>query len=130
MPDEPKPAQQPPPRHTPSDLYFLFFAGLAALMPFLALYYEGQNPGRQIRVLTAIPPLIALFATASLWGGLADELIPTPAPAGSCHGRCYRCVLALSQANSFLLLGVLIVGCAFFFAHQPLVDNSAMEDAG
>lgn len=111
--------------------YFLFFAGLAALMPFLALYYEGLGlSGRQIGVLTAIPPLIALFA-ASLWGGLADATHQHRRLLGLAMAGAIVCVLALSQASSFLLLGVLIVGYAFFFAPiNPLVDNSAMEMLG
>jgi hypothetical protein len=45
---------------------------LAALAPFLTLYYEGLGmSGRQIGVLAATLPLVSLFA-ASLWGGLAD----------------------------------------------------------
>lgn len=111
--------------------YFLFFAGLAALMPFLALYYEGLGlSGRQIGVLTAIPPLMALFA-ASLWGGLADATQQHRLLLGLAMAGAIVCVLALSLASSFAMLGVLIVGYAFFFAPiNPLVDNSAMEMLG
>ncbi|MCB0240747.1 MAG: MFS transporter, partial [Anaerolineae bacterium] len=81
-------------------------------------------------VLTAIPPLIALFA-ASLWGGLADATHQHRRLLGLAMAGAIVCVLALSQASSFLLLGVLIVGYAFFFAPiNPLVDNSAMEMLG
>ncbi|MEZ4770798.1 MAG: major facilitator superfamily domain-containing protein 6 [Caldilineales bacterium] len=111
--------------------YFLFFAGLAALAPFVALYYEGLGlDGRQIGVLTAIPPLIALFA-ASLWGGLADATHQHRRLLALAMAGAIVCVLAVSLASSFLLLGVLIIGYAFFFAPiNPLVDNSAMEMLG
>lgn len=100
-------------------------------MPFLALYYEGLGlSGRQIGVLTAIPPLIALFA-ASLWGGLADATRQHRRLLGLAVAGAIVCVLALSLASSFAALGVLIVGYAFFFAPvNPLVDNSAMEMLG
>ena len=111
--------------------YFLFFAGLAALMPFLALYYEGLGmSGRQIGVLTAIPPLIALFA-ASLWGGLADATHQHRRLLALAMAGAIVCVLAVSQASSFAMLGGLIIVYAFFFAPiNPLVDNSAMEMLG
>ena len=111
--------------------YFLFFAGLAALVPFLALYYEGLGmSGRQIGVLTAIPPLISLVA-ASLWGGLADATHQHRRLLALAMAGAIVCVLAISQAGSFAMLGVLIVGYAFFFAPiNPLVDNSAMEMLG
>ena len=131
MPDEPNQSNSRRQDTLFKTFYFLFFAGLAALMPFLALYYEGLGlSGRQIGVLTAIPPLIALFA-ASLWGGLADATHQHRRLLGLAMAGAIVCVLALSQASSFLLLGVLIVGYAFFFAPiNPLVDNSAMEMLG
>ncbi|MCB0245857.1 MAG: MFS transporter [Anaerolineae bacterium] len=131
MPDEPNQRNSRRQDTLFKTFYFLFFAGLAALMPFLALYYEGLGlSGRQIGVLTAIPPLIALFA-ASLWGGLADATHQHRRLLGLAMAGAIVCVLALSQASSFLLLGVLIVGYAFFFAPiNPLVDNSAMEMLG
>ena len=131
MPDEPNQRNSRRQDTLFKTFYFLFFAGLAALMPFLALYYEGLGlSGRQIGVLTAIPPLIALFA-ASLWGGLADATHQHRRLLGLAMAGAIVCVLVLSQASSFLLLGVLIVGYAFFFAPiNPLVDNSAMEMLG
>ena len=131
MPDEPNQSNSRRQDTLFKTFYFLFFAGLAALMPFLALYYEGLGlSGRQIGVLTAIPPLIALFA-ASLWGGLADATHQHRRLLGLAMAGAIVCVLVLSQASSFLLLGVLIVGYAFFFAPiNPLVDNSAMEMLG
>ncbi|MCB0096756.1 MAG: MFS transporter, partial [Caldilineaceae bacterium] len=52
--------------------YFCYFGAMAALMPFLVLYYEQIGlSGRQIAVLAALPPLMNLFA-AALWNGVAD----------------------------------------------------------
>lgn len=52
--------------------YFLFFAGIASLMPFLVLYYQELGfTGVQIGLLTGITPLVTFFS-APLWTGLAD----------------------------------------------------------
>lgn len=52
--------------------YFLFFAGIACLMPFLVLYYQGLGfTGVQIGLLTGITPLVT-FISAPFWTGLAD----------------------------------------------------------
>jgi len=55
-----------------STFYFLFYAAAAALIPFLALYYEHLGlSGGQIGLLLGISPLITLFA-APFWTSLAD----------------------------------------------------------
>ena len=56
----------------PFTFYFLLFAGLASVLPFIVLYYQGLGfSGTQIGLLTGIAPLITLFS-APLWTGLAD----------------------------------------------------------
>ncbi len=56
----------------PSAFYFLLFAGIASVGPFLVLYYQGLGfSGTQIGLLTGITPLITFFS-APLWTGLAD----------------------------------------------------------
>jgi len=56
----------------PFTFYFLLFAGIASVMPFIVLYYQGLGfTGAQIGLLTGIAPLITLFS-APLWTGLAD----------------------------------------------------------
>ncbi len=56
----------------PFTFYFLYFAALTALMPFLVLFYQGLGfNGTQIGLLTGIPPLITLVASP-FWTGLAD----------------------------------------------------------
>jgi len=111
--------------------YFLFFAAMAALAPFLVLYYEQLGlTGRQIGILTAIPPLVTMIA-ASLWSGLAD--------ATQQHHRLLALAilgtiffaLIISFAKFFWLLALLVVMFALFTAPIiPLVDNSAMECLG
>ena len=56
----------------PFTFYFLYFAALSSLMPFLVLFYQGLGfSGAQIGLLTGIPPLITLIASP-FWTSLAD----------------------------------------------------------
>jgi PPP family 3-phenylpropionic acid transporter len=56
----------------PFSFYFLYFAALSSLMPFLVLFYRDLGfTGAQIGLLTGIPPLITLFASP-FWTGIAD----------------------------------------------------------
>jgi len=57
----------------PFSFYFLFFAAIAAYMPYLVLYYQSLRfSGPQIGLLTGISPLITLF-TVPFWTRLADR---------------------------------------------------------
>ena len=52
--------------------YFSFFAALAMLLPYVALYYQGIGlTGAQIGLLTGVAPLITLVG-APIWTGIAD----------------------------------------------------------
>jgi MFS family permease len=56
----------------PSIYYFLYYAAVSFLFPYLALFYQGQGlTGGQIGLLAAISPLISFFG-APLWTGTAD----------------------------------------------------------
>jgi PPP family 3-phenylpropionic acid transporter len=56
----------------PAAFYFFFFAALAAMSPFLALYYQGLGlSGGEIGLLLGVSPLVSLFASP-FWTGLAD----------------------------------------------------------
>lgn len=111
--------------------YFCNFAALAAVMPFLALYYKQIGlTGREIGLLASISPLITLLA-APLWGGLAD--------ATQQHRRLLLLaisgflvsVFALSFANTLLWLLLLVSAYSFFNAPiMPLMDNSVIEALG
>lgn len=108
-----------------------FFIGLAALMPFLVLYYEQIGlTGSQIGILTAIPPFITLFAS-SMWGVLGD--------ATRQHGRIMWITLAGAGIFGFLiskfdtfnsLLPIIILYAIFLAPIIPLLDNSILELLG
>jgi PPP family 3-phenylpropionic acid transporter len=56
----------------PFTFYFLLFAGVASVFPFIVLYYQGLGfTGTQIGLLTGITPLVTFFS-APLWTGFAD----------------------------------------------------------
>jgi MFS family permease len=56
----------------PFSLNFLFFAGVAFVMPFMVLYYQSLGlSGTEIGILLGLTPLITLFG-APLWTRLAD----------------------------------------------------------
>jgi len=111
--------------------YFLFFAAAASLAPFLALYYEQSGlTGRQIGLLTAIPPLVTMIA-ASLWSGLADTTQQHHRLLALAIIGAMFFALAISFVVSFWLLALLVVMFAFFTAPIiPLIDNSTMEYLG
>lgn len=111
--------------------YFFFFAALAALAPFLVLYYEdlGLN-GRQIGVLSALPPLVTLFA-ASIWGALADTTRQHQRLLVLAVGMIIVMMFILSQTTQFLGLVIVVLVYAFFWAPIiPLVDNTTLELLG
>ncbi len=52
--------------------YFLFFAAMSCLLPYMVLYYQSLGfTGAQIGLLSGISPLITLVA-APFWTGIAD----------------------------------------------------------
>ena len=56
----------------PKLLYFLYYAAMASLLPFLVLYYEHLGlSGGQIGVLSALLPVMTLVAVP-LWSAIAD----------------------------------------------------------
>ncbi|MBN2148274.1 MAG: MFS transporter [Anaerolineales bacterium] len=56
----------------PFSFYFLYYAALAAMAPFLVLFYQKLGlSGTQIGILTGITPLISLFS-GPFWAGVAD----------------------------------------------------------
>ncbi len=111
----------------PRLFYFCYFAAMASLTPFLALYYRqlGLSEG-QIGLLAGIPPLLGLVA-APLWGALADATqqhrrLLTLAVIGSIGA-----VAILSQVTT--LAWLLPVVALYAFCNNPiipLVDNSVL----
>ncbi len=111
--------------------YFFYFAALAALMPYLMLYYEqvGLN-GYQIGLLASLTPM-ALLVAGPLWGAAADLL------------RQNRLLLLLavigSAAMAALIMrtvsfsGLVPLALVFAFFNMPiipLIDSLVVEQLG
>ena len=116
---------------TPSAFYFLYFAAVSCLMPFLALFYQSLGlTGGQIGLLIGISPLITLVA-ASFWTGLADrtrhhKLVMTGLIAGT-----VAAALLILQMDAFFWL--LLVVSVFSFLLAPVVslsDSATMSMLG
>lgn len=111
--------------------YFLYYAALASLSPFLVLHYQHLGlSGRQIGVLTGIPPALFLVG-ASAWGSLADatrqhRLVLVAAIAGAMASS-----LLLARGETFLALVPAVAAFALFGAPiVPLVDHAVLELLG
>lgn len=107
--------------------YFFYYAALAALSPFLVLYYERLGfTGSQIGVLRGVPPLIVLLS-APLWGAFSDathkhKRLLLSAIAGT---LVFAFALSLTTRFGFLLI---IIGLFAFFSGpvSPLMDNTVL----
>ncbi len=118
-------------RFWPSAFYFFYFAAIAAVIPFITLYYQSLGfSGGQIGLLFGISPLIGLFASP-FWTGLAD--------AGQRHKRILfitigAVVLLMALVpfvRPFGLLLPLIFAHTFFGAPiVALVDSATLSLLG
>lgn len=115
----------------PKAFYFFFFSAIAALSPFLILYYESLNfSGQQIGVLSALSPLMML-AGAPLWGMVADATGRHKTVLVSLMGLSLVAVLALSLANTFGALLLLVASYTFLIAPViPLGDTAVLKLLG
>ncbi|MGE5249290.1 MAG: MFS transporter [Bacteroidota bacterium] len=111
--------------------YFVFFAALSSLAPYIALYYQSIGlTGAQIGLLTGLGPLITLVA-APLGTGFADAT----------HRHRLVMSLALLAVVVFGLVApsirnfelLLLVVSVFMFAQAPIIplgDNATMTMLG
>lgn len=108
--------------------YFFFYAAIAAIFPFLVLYYDSLGlSGYQIGFLAGILPLVTLIS-APLWGGLADRTHRHRILLFAAVFGTIVIIIFISNSLEFLWLVPLISLFAFFIAPiMPIVDNSVME---
>lgn len=111
--------------------YFLFFGGVACLIPFLSLHYQNMGlTGGEIGVLTGIVPLVGLAGSSAL-GMLSDftgrhRLFFLLAIAAA-----WISVFLMMRAATFVALLPLVV--LYGLASSPiipLVDDAVMEWLG
>ena len=111
----------------PRLFYFCYSAAMAAVSPFLALYYRqiGLSEG-QIGLLAGIPPLLGLIA-APLWGALADATQQHKRLLALAVVGTATAVALLSQIASLGWLVPVVMLYAFCNTPiMPLVDNSVL----
>ncbi len=112
-------------------LYFTYFAALAAVLPFLSLYYESAGlTASQIGVLASLMPLMMLIG-APLWAEFGDATGRYRLVLTAALGLSIAFALGLSLAGSFLPLALLVALFAFSIAPvMPLVDHAVLEALG
>lgn len=109
----------------PFTFYFLYFAALASMMPFIVLFYQGlEFSGAQIGLLTGIPPLITLFA-APLWTNLADARRSHRLIMSLGIGVALTAVFILESLSTFLVIFLVIILFYFFFSPVASLADSA-----
>jgi PPP family 3-phenylpropionic acid transporter len=109
---------------SPKSFYFLYFAALAGLWPFLALYYQqaGMN-GRQIGLLAGLIPALTLVG-APLGSALADATGRPRAVLAAAIAGAVAGALGIAQAGAFWGLAAAVAVYALFSAPvMPLVDS-------
>lgn len=112
-------------------LYFIYYAAMAALYPYLPVYYRQLGlGGEQIGILTAAVPLINLVS-GPLWGWLADsrqrhkQVLIISLVSVAIFG------VLLALPRSFLGLLVVIVPLALFLSPiVPILDSSVLQSLG
>lgn len=111
--------------------YAIYFAAGAALIPFLALYYQSLGlTGTQIGLLTGIVPLVTLVSS-TIWGAVADATRRYRAVMLVAIVGLWLSILAMSLADSLGQLLPLVVLFAFFGAPiAPIIDNSVVTLLG
>jgi PPP family 3-phenylpropionic acid transporter len=113
-------------------IYFVLFAALAFLLPFLSLYYQQELglSGSQIGLLTGIAPILSLVG-GSLWGAYADasrrhKMVLLLAIAG-----VWFSVWGIFKAPGFWFLLAAVVAYALLSSPVvPIIDNSVMTLLG
>jgi PPP family 3-phenylpropionic acid transporter len=109
----------------PFTFYFLYFAAVSSLLPFLVLFYQGLGfSGAQIGLLTGIPPLITLLASP-FWTGLADSKHWHKLVMGLGIALTVLAILLLPTVTGFFVVFGLIVLFNTFISPVPSLADSA-----
>ena len=115
----------------PFSFYFLYYAGVATMMPYMVLYYQSRGlSGAEIGLITGIIPLITLVSVP-FWTGLADTT-----------GR-HRLIMSLGmlvgisamaifpRMDTFaLIFGTAVVIQIFFSPTGAFADSATMHMLG
>jgi PPP family 3-phenylpropionic acid transporter len=109
----------------PFSFYFLYFAALSSLMPFIVLFYQGlEFNGTQIGLLTGVPPLVTLVA-APFWTGVADSKRWHKFIMGFGIAVAVLSMFLLQSLTSFAVIFTLIIVFNSFFSPVSALADSA-----
>jgi MFS transporter, PPP family, 3-phenylpropionic acid transporter len=111
--------------------YFLYYASLAALMPYLAIYYASRGlSGLEIGILTSLFALVTMVG-APFWTEIADATGRHRTVLVSVIGVVLAAALGLSLATHMIPLALFTVLLAFHLAPaMPLLDHAVLEALG
>ena len=111
----------------PKLLYFFYFAAMAALLPFLVVYYGQMGlSGRQVGALSALTPIMTLIA-APLWTALADAADRHRLLLLVTLGGTFILTFLTAWADSYPVLLASVGALAFFVAPvMPLIDDQVL----
>lgn len=111
--------------------YFLYFAALAALMPYLSIYFASRGlSGLEIGVLASLVPLMTMLG-APFWTEVADATGRHRTVLVAVIGVVLLAALALSTATHIVTLGIFTALLAFHLApSMPLLDHAVLEALG
>jgi PPP family 3-phenylpropionic acid transporter len=115
----------------PKTVYFLYYAALACLVPFMSLYYQQKGlSGGQIGVLAGLIPLITL-ASSPFWSGIADATHRHRAVLLLTIAGLVGSVFGLLLADGFVGLLLAVIAYAFFVGPiVPIIDNAVLNILG
>ena len=115
----------------PFSFYFLYFAAMSSLLPYIVLFYQDLNfSGTQIGLLTGIPPLIILFA-APFGANFADARQIHRLVMSLGIGIAIGAVLIIPSLTTFFLILITIGIFNFFLSPvSPLADSATMSMLG
>ncbi len=111
--------------------YFLYYAALASLMPYLAIYFASRGlSGLEIGMLTSILPLVTMLG-APFWTEIADATGRHRTVLVSVIAVVLAAAFALSLATHIVPLALLTALLAFHLApSMPLLDHAVLEALG
>lgn len=107
--------------------YFIFWAGCAAVLPFISVYYESIGiRGGQIGQLNSIPYFVSLFSSIT-FGFLSDVLRRHRLILAGCTLGLMITLLAFPLASTFLTLLPVVFAYSLLMAPvNPIMDQTAL----
>lgn len=114
-----------------SGFYFFYFAVLGVLVPYWGLYLKSLGFGPQhIGILMAIP-LATKIVAPNVWSWLADSVSGGKSLLPLASALALAIFLTLFVAESFLWLGLAMIGFSFFWnATLPSMEVTTLNFLG